>query len=136
MLRNLIRLALNGVVDRHHSLTVVNRIGFRKVLTGLFFASSVRALVERRMRIRGCGQDAAIIVYPFRIPQYWLATAQQQDAASLRSSPACWVLSGAAVTMRRALGQSLASVDAKLGLLEMDVVSRKSRNNPFQALPR
>ena len=65
MLRNLIRLALNGVVDRHHSLTVVNRIGFRKVLTGLFFASSVRALVERRMRSRGCGQDAAIIVTHF-----------------------------------------------------------------------
>ena len=56
--------------------------------------------------------------------------------ASLRSSPTCWVLSGAAVTMPRELRQSLASVDAKLWLLEMDVVSRKSRNNPFQALPR
>jgi len=32
MLRNLIRLALNGVVDRHHSLTVMSRIGFRKVM--------------------------------------------------------------------------------------------------------
>jgi len=135
MLRNLIRLALNGVVDRHHSLTVVNRIGFRKVLTGLFFASSVRALVERRMRSRGCGRDAAIIL-PISDTAILACHRATARLASLRSSPTCWVLSGAAVTMPRELRQSLASVDAKLWLLEMDVVSRKSRNNPFQALPR
>jgi len=65
MLRNLIRLALNGVVDRHHSLTVMNRIGFQMVMTRLFSASLLRAPVGRWMRIRGCGQDAAIIVYLF-----------------------------------------------------------------------
>ena len=135
MLRNLIRLALNGVVDRHHSLTVVNRIGFRKVLTGLFFASSVRARVERRMRSRGCGRDAAIIL-PISDTAILACHRATARLASLRSSPARWVLSGAAVTMPRELRQFLASVDAKLWLLDMDVVSRKSRNNPFQALPR
>ena len=66
MLRNLIRLALNGVVDRHHSFfdgDEPNRLS--KGYEGLFSAPSVRALVGRRMRIRGCGQDAAIIVYLF-----------------------------------------------------------------------
>ena len=63
MLRDLIRLALNGAVDRYQFFSVLNRIGFPSVLMGCAEAEG-EVFIENVSKvlnaIRGCRRGAAI----------------------------------------------------------------------------
>ena len=63
MLRDLIRLALNGAVDRHQLFSVLNRIGFSSVLMGCAEAEGdvfIESVSKALNAIRGCRRGAAI----------------------------------------------------------------------------